>query len=72
MWWKKPVGSHNVSFAWGYGGQYIFMIPALETVVVITGALQHATDSRSYKEPVFTLLRDRIIPFVEAHSAAGD
>ena len=68
MWWKKPVGGYQVHFAWGYGGQYIFMIPKLDAVVVITGALQQATDSRSYKDPVFTLLREQVIPFVESRS----
>ena len=71
MWWKKPVGSYDVSFAWGYGGQYIFMIPALDAVVVITGALQQATDSRSYKEPVFTLLREEVIPYLTNRADAG-
>jgi CubicO group peptidase (beta-lactamase class C family) len=72
MWWKKPVGSYQVHFAWGYGGQYIFMIPELEAAVVITGDLQNATDSRSYKEPVFTLLREKIIPFLESNGTAKD
>jgi CubicO group peptidase (beta-lactamase class C family) len=65
MWWKKPVGNYQVRFAWGFGGQYIFLIPALDAVVVMTGALENATQSRSYKEPVFSLLREEIIPFLQ-------
>ncbi len=65
MWWKKPVAGYQVHFAWGYGGQYIFMIPNLNAVVVVTGALQNATQSRSYKEPVFTLLGETVIPFLK-------
>lgn len=65
MWWKKPVGSYQVNFAWGYGGQYIFLIPELDSIVVITGALQQASSSRSYKEPVFTLLRESILPILD-------
>lgn len=64
MWWKKPVGKYQVYFAWGYGGQYIFMIPSLDAVVVMTGALAEATQSRSYREPVFALLREEILPFL--------
>lgn len=68
MWWKKPVADYRVRFAWGYGGQYIFLIPDLDAVVVMTGALANATQSRSYKEPVFSLLREDIIPFLESSS----
>lgn len=68
MWWKKPVADYGVRFAWGYGGQYIFLIPDLDAVVVMTGALTNATQDRSYKEPVFTLLEEQIIPFLETNS----
>lgn len=72
MWWKKPVGRYQVHFAWGFGGQYIFIIPSLDAVVVMTGALQHADQSRSYKEPVFTLLREDIIPFLNSTTLPQD
>lgn len=65
MWWKKPVGEFQVRFAWGFGGQYIYLIPELKAVVVLTGSLQNADQSRSYKEPVFELLRETIIPFLQ-------
>ncbi len=65
MWWKKPVGQYQVHFAWGYGGQYIFMIPALDAVVVMTGSLRYASQSRSYRDPVFSLLRKDIIPMLQ-------
>ena len=65
MWWKKPVGKFQVHFAWGYGGQYIFMIPSLNAVVILTGDLMDASQSRSYKSPVFSLLRESILPYLE-------
>lgn len=64
MWWKKPVAGYQVHFAWGFGGQYIFIIPSLDAVIVITGALQQADQSRRYKEPVFRLLQNNIIPIL--------
>jgi CubicO group peptidase (beta-lactamase class C family) len=66
MWWNKPVGDYKVYFAWGFGGQYLFMIPELDAVVVLTGSLRNANQSRSYKEPVFSLLRQEIIPFLQS------
>ncbi|MDZ7691643.1 MAG: serine hydrolase [Balneolaceae bacterium] len=65
MWWNRPVAGHKVYFAWGFGGQYIFIIPELNSVVVLTSSLQNANQSRSYKRPVFDLLGDQIIPFLE-------
>lgn len=64
MWWNRPVAGHKVYFAWGYGGQYIFLIPSLDAVVVVLSSLQTATQRREYKEPVFDLLRELIIPQV--------
>jgi len=66
MWWNKPVGSYKVYFAWGFGGQYIFIIPELNATVVLTGALENATQSRSYKEPVFRLLEEKIISYLQS------
>lgn len=65
MWWNRHVGGYKVFFAWGFGGQYIFMIPELDSVVVITSSLQNADQSRSYKRPIFNLLENGIIPSVE-------
>ena len=35
-WWIRRSGEHAVYFAWGYGGQYIFIVPELELVMVTT------------------------------------
>lgn len=35
-WWIRTSGGHPVYFAWGYGGQYIFIVPDLELVMVTT------------------------------------
>jgi CubicO group peptidase (beta-lactamase class C family) len=39
-WWIRTAPGrrdfHRVYFAWGYGGQYVFVVPSLELVVVIT------------------------------------
>jgi CubicO group peptidase (beta-lactamase class C family) len=64
MWWNRKVAGFDTYFAWGYGGQYIFMIPKLDAVVVMTSSLANASQRRSYKEPVFSLLRNHIIPHV--------
>lgn len=65
MWWNRPVDGYDVFFAWGFGGQYIFMIPKLNAVVVVTSFLTNANQSRTYKEPVFDLLENYILPVLK-------
>lgn len=65
MWWSKQVGDYQTYFAWGHGGQYIFMIPELDAVVVLTSTLYNTDQRRRYKEPVFKLLREEILPFLK-------
>lgn len=64
MWWNREVAGYEVFFAWGFGGQYIFMIPELSGVAVITNSLQNATQRRTYKEPIFNLLENYILPYL--------
>lgn len=66
MWWNRPVGAYQVYFAWGFGGQYIFMIPELDATVVMTSTLNGANQRRTYKEPIFDLLEEQILPFLES------
>ena len=39
-WWMRTAAgrrdAHRVYYAWGYGGQYVFVVPGLELVVVTT------------------------------------
>ncbi len=64
MWWSKTVGNYKVYFAWGNGGQYIMILPELESVISITSALNNS-GSRRYQRQIFQYLGDVIIPFIE-------
>jgi CubicO group peptidase (beta-lactamase class C family) len=35
-WWTRTVAGRDMYFAWGYGGQFVFVIPEIEMVLVIT------------------------------------
>jgi CubicO group peptidase (beta-lactamase class C family) len=50
---------NDVFFAWGEGGQFIFVVPHLELVVVTTGGNFNANDTKSIE-----ILRDHIFPAV--------
>ncbi len=70
QWWNKETAGYTTFFAWGHGGQYIMMIPELEAVVVMTSSVTNASRRRTYKRPVFILLEDHIIPFLETSQNA--
>lgn len=63
-WWTREVGGHTVHFAWGYGGQYVFVVPSLRLVAVVTSALDRRRP-RSHNRQIIRLLRDYIMPAVE-------
>lgn len=65
QWWNQKIGGHQTYFAWGNGGQYIFIIPQIEAVIVITSSTLNTTPRRSYKNTIFPLLEEQIIPFLK-------
>lgn len=70
MWWKKEIGGYQSIFAWGFGGQYIFIFPELEGVIVITSTTENSDQSRDYKEPVFELVEESVLPRLLAKTAS--
>ena len=59
-WWIREMGGHRAYYAWGFGGQYIFVVPDLELVVVTTSASTVAEDRRSHRVSVFDLVEQLI------------
>jgi CubicO group peptidase (beta-lactamase class C family) len=65
-WWIRDAGSHRVLYAWGYGGQFIFVVPALELVVVTTSDPNAATRDGGHLDAIYRLLEEEIVPAVQA------
>lgn len=60
-WWIRDVGGRRAYYAWGFGGQYIFVIPDLDLVVVTTSSPAVAEDRRSHRVTLFDLVEDLVV-----------
>jgi CubicO group peptidase (beta-lactamase class C family) len=58
----RDAGQHRVYFAWGYGGQYIFIVPSLELTVVTTSDPDAPSRHGGHLRAVHTLISEWIIP----------
>ena len=63
-WWIRRAGMHDVYFAWGYGGQFIFVVPTLDLVVATTSDASPTTRERGHLESIHYILDSAIIPAV--------
>lgn len=55
-WWVHELGGHDTCFAWGYGGQYIFVLPDLDMVIVTTASPDVSEERRGHRQQVFDIL----------------
>jgi CubicO group peptidase (beta-lactamase class C family) len=65
-WWMRDLAGHQAYFAWGFGGQYIILVPDLDLVVVTTSASTVAEDRRTHRRTLFELVEDLVIAPVAA------
>jgi CubicO group peptidase (beta-lactamase class C family) len=67
-WFIGQVRGHPMFYAWGYGGQFIFVLPDLELTVVTTSDPDAAREG-DHLRAVRQLLSEWIVPAAEAGSA---
>jgi CubicO group peptidase (beta-lactamase class C family) len=63
-WWMQTFGGQRACFAWGFGGQYIFVFRALDLVVAVTSATTVSDERRGYRRQLFDLLEQHVLPGV--------
>jgi CubicO group peptidase (beta-lactamase class C family) len=63
LWWVGSIVGLNYAFASGYGGQYVYVVPAVKSVIVLTAnsdstiAEMQATTNPVIKDPAWILRR---------------
>jgi CubicO group peptidase (beta-lactamase class C family) len=63
-WFIGQAAGHPVRFAWGYGGQMVYVVPDLRLTVVMTSDPDGARDS-GHIDALHALLADGIVPAAE-------
>lgn len=66
LWWLGKMSGYNLHTAWGYGGQFVMLIPGLELLIVINSQSDVNWDVADTQElSILNLIRDHIIPAVQ-------
>lgn len=61
-WWMTELRGYRAYFAWGYGGQYIFVIPRLDATIIVTSDPNARSGEDGHRERIFALILEQIIP----------
>ena len=72
-WWIRTLAARPVFYAWGYGGQFIFIVPSVRTVIVVTSVSTPGSERREHLRDVYNLVEQHVIPVAAtAFPAEGD
>jgi CubicO group peptidase (beta-lactamase class C family) len=72
-WWIRDLGGFRTFYAWGYGGQFIFVVPDLDLVAVTTSSTAPGGDRRDHLGGIYDLVEDQIIrPVAAAGQSIAD
>ena len=69
-WWMDTLAGHQVHFAWGHGGQFIFVVPSVKMVVAITSEPLPGEGRREHQSALYELMAEDLIPAAERHRLA--
>lgn len=68
LWWTRRINGETVRYGWGYGGQFVFVVPRLDLVVVVTSSLTDRPRGVRHNPRVYDLFGCYIIPAFRENS----
>jgi CubicO group peptidase (beta-lactamase class C family) len=60
-WWVQRIGGQTACFAWGFGGQYIFVFRDLDLVIVATSSTAVSEERRGHRRRLFDLIDQSVL-----------
>jgi len=63
-WWMREMDGRQAYYAWGFGGQYIVLVPSLELTVVSTSAATVGEDRRDHRRTVEDIIEQFVVAAV--------
>lgn len=67
-WWIGTLGGRQAYYAWGHGGQFIFVMPELNMVVVTTSALSvERQERREHRRAIYDLMEEYLVPAADSN-----
>jgi len=65
-WYMREMRGHTVYYAWGFGGQMLYVVPSLGMTAVMTSDPTEPSREDNYIGQLHALVADAIIPALEA------
>jgi CubicO group peptidase (beta-lactamase class C family) len=60
-WWMRDISGCQAYYAWGFGGQFIVLVPDLNLVIVSTSAPTVSDDRRTHRRTVDDIIEHLIV-----------
>jgi CubicO group peptidase (beta-lactamase class C family) len=69
-WFIRDMAGYDCFYAWGYGGQMLYILPELELSVVITSDPDQPSGRSGYKDELNAFVERAIVPHIARMEAA--
>ena len=63
-WWVRDLYGYDAFYAWGYGGQFIYVVPDLRLVTVMTSSPNPGPGLREHRRSLYRLMEAEIVPTI--------
>lgn len=65
LWWGGDIKGHHASLAWGYGGQFIMLIPDFNLIIVTTAEWQlGGAEANAAETQILNFMANEILPAI--------
>lgn len=70
-WWIRELAGSVTYYAWGFGGQFIFVLPDLEVVVVATSSDAPGWERHGHRDALYEVVAEHVVAPIKRSEAGG-